>query len=593
MAPASFLARGSSSALTSSIEAKPPEAITGIEMRSASAIVASRLRPLSRPSRAMSVKMIAATPASSNRCAISSAVTCEVSAQPSTATLPSRASRPTATRPGNFFAAPFTSSGSRTAAVPMMTRVMPLSSQASMVCEVADAAAELHRHRDRLQHRLDRLGVHRLAGERAVEIDHVQIFEALRGEGSRLRRRIEIEHGGARHVALLQAHALAVLQINRWKENHGFHFKKLEIRARPKRWLFSGVKLGADRGVLADDRGHRPAIVGARQHVRLVGGVEVIGVHEIGVAPLRPERQPLQHRDARGPCRAYSSPYAGPSGSRRAARSCRHRRAIQLKPSVIDVLLAARRHQLHADADAEERPRLDPHRLGRAPPACRRPRRRPRRQSANAPTPGSTMRSARYTASGSRVTLMACGSSMLRARALEGFRRRMQIAGAVIDDCNGSSRSSWLWKQSDDAALRQRRGFENDWPGTSRVGGGPPRSTDRWSLTRPRCRAVQRSKKRRSAASSLSATHDVELAPFAPRQRPALQARRLEPEQQHQHQVDEQGSRRGRCRAWPGAIIDREGEDEPADQRQPEPVPGQPEHARDARPRNGSRRARR
>ena len=133
MAPASLPARGASSALTSSIDAKPPEAMTGMEIRSASSMVASRLRPFKRPSRAISVKMIAATPASSKRRAISSTVTCEVSAQPSTATLPSRASRPTATRPGNFLAAPFTSSGSRTAAVPMMTRVTPLASQASTV----------------------------------------------------------------------------------------------------------------------------------------------------------------------------------------------------------------------------------------------------------------------------------------------------------------------------------------------------------------------------------------------------------------------------------------------------------------------------
>ena len=188
----------------------------------------------------MSVKMIAATPASSKRCAISSAVTCEVSAQPSTATLPSRASSPTATRPGNFFAATFTSSGSRTAAVPMMTRVMPLSSQASTVCEIANAAAELHRDRDRLQHRLDRLRVHRLAGKGAVEIDDVEILKALRGEGSRLRRGIEVEHGRARHVALLEAHALAVLEVDGGKEDHGFHLKKFEIRASPKRWLFSG-----------------------------------------------------------------------------------------------------------------------------------------------------------------------------------------------------------------------------------------------------------------------------------------------------------------------------------------------------------------
>ena len=88
--------------------------------------------------------------------------------------------------------------------------------------------------------RLDRLRVDRLAGKGAVEIDDMQIFEALLGEGARLRRRIEVEHGGARHVALLQAHALAVLQIDGGKENHGFHFKKLEISASPKRWLFSG-----------------------------------------------------------------------------------------------------------------------------------------------------------------------------------------------------------------------------------------------------------------------------------------------------------------------------------------------------------------
>ena len=57
---------------------------------------------------------------------------------------------------------------------------------------------------------------------------------------ARLRRGIEIEHGGARHVALLEAHALAVLQVDGGKQNHGFHFKKFEIRASPKRWLFSG-----------------------------------------------------------------------------------------------------------------------------------------------------------------------------------------------------------------------------------------------------------------------------------------------------------------------------------------------------------------
>src|SRR4051794_11483177 len=106
--------------------------------------------------------------------------------------------------------------------------------------EIANAATELHRYRDRLQHRLDGLRVHRLAGKRTVEIDDVEILKALRNEARRLRGGIEVEHGRARHVALFEAHALAVFEVDRRKENHGFHRKKFEIRAKPKRWLFSG-----------------------------------------------------------------------------------------------------------------------------------------------------------------------------------------------------------------------------------------------------------------------------------------------------------------------------------------------------------------
>ena len=68
----------------------------------------------------------------------------------------------------------------------------------------------------------------------------MQILKPLLGEGARLRRRIEVEDGRARHVALFEAHALAVFQVDGGKEDHGFHFRKFEIKARPKRWLFSG-----------------------------------------------------------------------------------------------------------------------------------------------------------------------------------------------------------------------------------------------------------------------------------------------------------------------------------------------------------------
>ena len=105
---------------------------------------------------------------------------------------------------------------------------------------VAHAAAELHRNADRLQDAIDRVGIHRPAGEGAVEIDDVQKFEALHLEGARLRRRVAVEDGGARHVALLQAHGQAFLQIDGGEEDHGAHLKKLAISFKPSRWLFSG-----------------------------------------------------------------------------------------------------------------------------------------------------------------------------------------------------------------------------------------------------------------------------------------------------------------------------------------------------------------
>ena len=107
--------------------------MTGVASARASAPVAAAATPSSAPSRAMSVWMIAAAPASSNRRASSNAPTSTVSAQPSTATRPSRASMPTAIRPGNARQASRTRPGSRTAAVPRITRCTPRPSHASMV----------------------------------------------------------------------------------------------------------------------------------------------------------------------------------------------------------------------------------------------------------------------------------------------------------------------------------------------------------------------------------------------------------------------------------------------------------------------------
>ena len=101
---------------------------------------------------------------------------------------------------------------------------------------------------DGLEDALDRRDVHRLAGEGAVEIDDVQMPEALRLERVRLRRRIAVEHGRARHVALLAGararpsfRSMAGNRITRVSlAHHGFHFRKLAISASPSFWLFSG-----------------------------------------------------------------------------------------------------------------------------------------------------------------------------------------------------------------------------------------------------------------------------------------------------------------------------------------------------------------
>ena len=161
-------------------------------MLSASAIVASRFRPFSKPSLAMSVKMIAAIPASSNRRAMSSADTSDVSAQPSTATLPSRASRPSATprkRPGGFLDQNRIAHRGRadddarnTLAEPGFDRF-----------QFPNAAAELNRQGNGFQDPLNRIRIHGLTGERAVEIDHMQILEALCGECARLLRGIKLK----------------------------------------------------------------------------------------------------------------------------------------------------------------------------------------------------------------------------------------------------------------------------------------------------------------------------------------------------------------------------------------------------------------
>ena len=86
---------------------------------------------------------------------------------------------------------------------------------------VADAAAELGGHLDAGKDRLDCGGVNRLTCEGAVEIDEVDPFAAGSLERGRLCGGVVREHGGGGHLALQQAHTLAVFQVDGGVEDHG------------------------------------------------------------------------------------------------------------------------------------------------------------------------------------------------------------------------------------------------------------------------------------------------------------------------------------------------------------------------------------
>src|SRR5690606_793621 len=85
---------------------------------------------------------------------------------------------------------------------------------------VADAAAELNRDRYCSKDRFDRGNIDRFTRHRSVEIDHVQVAEALLLEQARLiRRRIAVD-GLRRHVAAQKPDTTAILEIDCRKQDH-------------------------------------------------------------------------------------------------------------------------------------------------------------------------------------------------------------------------------------------------------------------------------------------------------------------------------------------------------------------------------------
>ncbi len=211
--------------------------------------------------------MIAATPASSKRLAISRADSSDVLAHPSIATLPSRASSPTATRPGCARAASLTSAGSRTAAVPMMTRVLPFRARhrswrgrgcRRRVAPECFTASRIC---------LDRRRIDRLAGESTVEINDVEIFKSLLLE----QRAPEPPDRARTPCSRVMSPCSKRTHWPSFRSMAGkrsrLPLQKIRDQRQAEFLALLGVKLRADDIVAADDRGHGAAIVGFRHEI--------------------------------------------------------------------------------------------------------------------------------------------------------------------------------------------------------------------------------------------------------------------------------------------------------------------------------------
>ena len=310
----------------------------------------------------------------------------------------------------------------------------------------------------------------------------------------------------------------------RHRGHHGFHFRKLAISASPSFWLFSGWNCVPAHVVARDDGGDRPAIVGLRHEVGVVGGLELDRSARNRHAG-RPARAGCRRAaDAAARRRACSSPCAGSSAPGR------RRDPVDLARDPAEpvgdlVLAAALGHQLHADADAEERPALARAPSRPAPRPCRARRRARAGNRRRRRRPAARCGRRARTASGSRVTTIGCVVRRFARRALERLGGRVQIAGAVIDDGDAHR------------ALRSGSGNRpiTSGIGERRHGAAPeaaPAPTRRGAADR---RATQASKKRRSAVfrdrgrprrrdCSSRAAHRSSAAASPPRSRPAARS---------------------------------------------------------------------
>ena len=168
--------------------------------------------------------------------------------------------------PRTISAAALTRAGSRTAAVPMMTRADAFAESSLRRLRDRECRRRAEPESHRRQDALDRSSVHRLARKGAVKVDDVQIFEALCREGPRLLGRIAMKTV-ARAMSPCSRRTASPFS-DRWrKKNHGFHVRKFGNQRKPEFLGFLRMKLRTDNVVAADDRGERPAIFGFRHQI--------------------------------------------------------------------------------------------------------------------------------------------------------------------------------------------------------------------------------------------------------------------------------------------------------------------------------------
>ena len=84
----------------------------------------------------------------------------------------------------------------------------------------ADAAAQLDASGEGGDDRFDRAAVLRRTGERAIEVDHMQMVRTGFGKEGSLRRRIVAIDGRAVHIAFGKTDNLAVLEVDSGKYDH-------------------------------------------------------------------------------------------------------------------------------------------------------------------------------------------------------------------------------------------------------------------------------------------------------------------------------------------------------------------------------------